>query len=524
MSKSDKNEIFARLSLIIMGLTLVCAIDFGLRFLGFWDKFKFVISEPSSNDKGKLSLNSQYVALHYFDHLPVRMDKLFKASPWFEDTEFFKEKRKDVYRIFFIGASTTRGFPFLGRRISYPSIFDHILKDVLPDREIEVINAGYDALGSFGVLDVFNQIIEHDPDLVIAYTGHNEFIGHYGVSSKVTIGFNRWLIRRRLDLNRSSLFLISKLVILKARSLFNLKNYSEVNLFKALLRKNRIIWTEKEHEIAEDHYRKNLIEMVETATLQDVKIILTELPSNLGNFYPLASVFSEKTSPREGKEIIGWLEKGKGALISEDIQSAKAWFSKALAVDPLYAETHYLLGKVYELQGKYKFARKFYGFAREYDKIHLRSCSKLNSIVADVGRRLNIPVLDMEGVLERASVNGFTGENYFFEHVHPNINGHLIMADAYARFLYEHKILNGDWEWVRLRTAVEYVRAVGFDEKQYNNARYTVGRLLMDFPFYQCNSGLSYLKKVGKLNVEQILIKNCKKNKSERKPFFLKVD
>ena len=75
-----------------------------------------------------------------------------------------------------------------------------------------------------------------------------------------------------------------------------------------------------------------------------------------------------------------------------------------------------------------------------------------------------------------------------------------------------------------MRSAKDYVIMSGFDRKQFQNGRYTIGRMLLDFPFYQCNSGLSYLKKVGKLNVEQILIKNCKKNKSERKPFFLKVD
>ena len=169
-----------------------------------------------------------------------------------------------------------------------------------------------------------------------------------------------------------------------------------MNLFKAMLRKNRIIWTEQEHEIAEDHYRKNLIEMVETAALQGVKIILTKLPSNLGNFYPLASVFSEETSLGKEKDIIGWLKKGSTNLISGNNKLALDLFNKALDADPLYAETHYLLGKVYEIQDKIKFAEKHYGFAREYDKIHLRSCSKLNSIVADVGRRLNIPVLDME--------------------------------------------------------------------------------------------------------------------------------
>ena len=95
------------------------------------------------------------------------------------------------------------------------------------------------------------------------------------------------------------------------------------------------------------------------------------------------------------------------------------------------------------------------------------------------------------------------------------------MADAYVKFLYKRRIINDDWIWNRLRSASEYVRASGFDKKQYVNARYTIGRLLLDFPFYQCGRGVSFLKEIRKMKNEIDLIKGCQKKLDEKKIFGL---
>jgi hypothetical protein len=40
-----------------------------------------------------------------------------------------------------------------------------------------LLNAGCNALNSLNVLDVFTSLIKYKPDLVIVYSGHNEFFG-----------------------------------------------------------------------------------------------------------------------------------------------------------------------------------------------------------------------------------------------------------------------------------------------------------------------------------------------------------
>ena len=81
------------------------------------------------------------------------------------------------------------------------------------------------------------------------------------------------------------------------------------------------------------------------------------------------------------------------------------------------------------------------------DKLHLRSCSKLNAIVQQIGKEQKVPVINMEESLKKYSENKILGKNLFLEHVHPNINGHLIMGETIAKFLFRRDILENKKQW-----------------------------------------------------------------------------
>ena len=112
---------------------------------------------------------------------------------------------------------------------------------------------------------------------------------------------------------------------------------------------------------------------------------------------------------------------------------------------------------------------------------------------------------------KKISANGLVGENFFLEHVHPNINGHFVIANSIARALSREAGtgMEQSWDWSRMRPARDYVRRVGYDRQQFIEARYTVGRLLLDFPFFQCDAGENALRRIDRHKVEQNLIKAC---------------
>ena len=88
-------------------------------------------------------------------------------------TEFSRKKTKGVFRIFCVGGSTTRGWPFHSR-FSYPALLSRQLSDVLPARRLEVINAGFMSSNSTNDLRLVKEIMSYEPDLLLVYEGRNE--------------------------------------------------------------------------------------------------------------------------------------------------------------------------------------------------------------------------------------------------------------------------------------------------------------------------------------------------------------
>jgi len=497
--------------LLFFGVLTLFAIEGALRLSNFGSRFDFILKDKNEDFISKHSLNTQYIALHYFNHLQVDFEKIFKDEPWFPDTEFNHQKKHKTFRIFLLGGSTTRGFPFTKRTISYSGFLKNILTDILPNHNIEIINAGYDALSSFAVLDIFKRVIDQNPDLIIVYSGHNEFIGHFGTNSTVNLGKNRFLIKSIIFLQNSKLFLLTKLAIFKIKSLLRKNNSEPVNLFRAMLKKSKVAWNKHDHELTESNYKLNLTEMATLARDKKVQLIFSSLASNFSDFEPLRSATSLPAQGHSKQKIKMLLSQAKTLLEEKNFEKAIQLNKKAIDIDSNYAQSHYQIGKAYIANSQLSKANTHFKLARDLDKLHLRSCSKLNSIIHNIGNEQKVPVIDMEESLKTYSKNGTLGENLFLEHVHPNINGHLLMGETIARFLFRHDILGSkkQWDWTRMRSAKDYVIMSGFNRKQFQNSRYTIGRLLLDFPFYRCKEGQKFLKQAQKLEFETKLINSC---------------
>ncbi|NIQ00673.1 MAG: hypothetical protein GWM98_09980, partial [Nitrospinaceae bacterium] len=118
-------------------------------------------------------------------------------------------------------------------------------------------------------------------------------------------------------------------------------------------------------------------------------------------------------------------------------------------MDPSFSKAHFELARTYEALSDYPHARQEYRLAREYDKVHLRACRKFNRIIHRVARRHGVPVVEIGEAFEEVSPHHLPGDNLFLEHVHPNINGHLIMADTLSHFLARRDFIEPEpnWQW-----------------------------------------------------------------------------
>ena len=103
-------------------------------------------------------------------------------------TVFLKRKEPGTFRIFCVGGSTTRGWPF-HERLSYPFLLNLELKDLFPHKKIEVINAGTSATDSWSDVHLVRQIMNYDPNLILIYEGRNEVW-----NIPLHVGWRSWLL------------------------------------------------------------------------------------------------------------------------------------------------------------------------------------------------------------------------------------------------------------------------------------------------------------------------------------------
>ena len=71
-----------------------------------------------------------------------------------------------------------------------------------PNNTIEVVNISLSAINTYTLLDLLPEVLTQKPDLILIYTGHNEYYGALGVGSMESLGTSRTVVKLILYLNK----------------------------------------------------------------------------------------------------------------------------------------------------------------------------------------------------------------------------------------------------------------------------------------------------------------------------------
>ncbi len=113
--------------------------------------------------------------------------------------------------MFVQGESSAAGFPY-GLGASLAGMLDQRLERAFPSREIEVVSTAMAAVTTYALVDFADEIIAQQPDAVVVYVGHNEYLGILGVGSTMRMSSRPWLTRAFLEARELRLFqLLSRL-------------------------------------------------------------------------------------------------------------------------------------------------------------------------------------------------------------------------------------------------------------------------------------------------------------------------
>ncbi len=150
---------------IIIACTVILTLELGIRV---WANYLRTTYEVYNSDLGRYELIPGYYQYPGGGGLGFRINAQGFVGP-----EIKKHKEPGVYRIFALGDSCTFG-PY---GYTYPGILSALLNADLPDKNIEVINAGVEGYNSFHALARLREdVLPYDPDLVVVYIGWNDLM------------------------------------------------------------------------------------------------------------------------------------------------------------------------------------------------------------------------------------------------------------------------------------------------------------------------------------------------------------
>lgn len=422
------------------------------------------------------------------------------ATGGMEEHVFVTPKPKGRTRIMTFGGSAMRGFP-QPRPLVSTSFLHAMLEDVWPDRDVEVLNFGTTAVASFPVMYILDEALEYEPDLVIIYSGNNEFYGACGVASLHAFGQSTWSMQAARAMRKTGLGQWIAEVSTRKTAAAPADSKQAKSLMETVIADGQIGPDDARRAAAADNLRNHLTSMVEACRSRGVPVIICTLPANERDMAPLGKDFELPPDESESKRFVESLAIAE-RLVIETPADAVAPFEAALSLNPRHARAHFKLARCYSALGRDDDALANYVRAQELDPMPWRAPGSLSAVVRDVAADRGAILCDLVRTFRSASPGGAIGWELMDDHVHPTLRGQALIAESLVNCMTQ---LPGN---VRVDPAAieklsgwkTYAKALGENEYDRFGVQHRM-RTLFRAPFY-AESNPDALARAERLCVE----------------------
>ena len=373
--------------LLALPFVLLGAAELGLRLAGVGqDREPLFLSSPSQPDY--LQANPRVVTRFFPDASQAPAVSI-------ETAYFRKQQQPGTFRVFVQGESSAAGFPY-GLGAALAGVLDQRLERTYPEREIEVISTAMAAVNSYALVDFADEIIAEQPDAVLVYVGHNEFLGILGVGSSMRLAATPGLTRTFLAARDLRLFQLMSRAYSRWQPGAGPAAPSAGDSLMARVAGERSIPLNSEtYRRGVQQFESNLARLLAKYRAAGVPVFIGTLVSNERDQAPLA------------------------ILAGAENDAAGA------------AKTAYHAAQDAEAAGQHAAAREGYAWARDLDPLRFRAPAAFNEVVRRVANAQSATVVDVQAAFAGASEHGLIGERLLLEHVHPNLDGYFLLADAF---------------------------------------------------------------------------------------------
>ena len=407
---------------LLVGLPLVFfgLLEGGLRLAGFGVQPEFFI--PDEDKPGFYCANPAFTDQFLPAHFGIRPLN-FRLT---------KHKEPGTVRVFVLGESAAQGTP--EPAFGFAAQLQAQLSARFAGRKIEVFNLGITAINSHVVYAVARQLPAFEPDLFVVYLGNNEVIGPYGPGSANRATMPPLRIIRASVWTRGTRTgqLLLRLLPHFGRGGAAALEWRGMETFI----RNTVRGNDPRLEAVYANFERNLRDIVALAADSGARTVLATVVASLKDSSPFVSLHRADLTPAD---LAAWRSAFDDGLLAwqlEEPDRAQSRLAEALRLDPEYADTHFLLGRLTEARGDTVAARQHYLDALHWDALRFRPDPRLNDIIRRVAREAGpgVQLVDAARAFgsDPASPAPLCGRELLFEHVHFNWEGNARLARSMA--------------------------------------------------------------------------------------------
>lgn len=401
---------------IILGLSILPTIEISLRLLDIGPNTSLVIPVGPSFSGSRRKFTHQFNSaadLAFFGRTDL-------SGP--ESRPFVLPRPPRTYRVVVLGESTVIGFPYASE-LSFPRHIEKHLQNQIPDRDVEVLNAGITGINSFAIASLAAQCLEAQPDVIVVHAGHNEFYGPGGPGS-TAFNFPPAIIRLA--------FVVRQWRTVQLVTGGYDESGPQDDLLNILPQELDIPLGGSIYQQAMVNFETNLRTIVSHCSDAGVPVLLTTVACNLRDQSPMLPS-SQGNSNAKQVDAADLAREATEKMTAGDFDAALPLLQKAGEILPENANLHYRIGQCYHAQGRFDDAWKSFSLSRDLDGCRFRMPSEFYTVVEKVAdSHDNCSFLDLTAEFKNQGAGTVPGNELFLEHVHYNFDGHYLVGKLIA--------------------------------------------------------------------------------------------
>lgn len=407
-----------------------------------------------------------------------------------------REAKDEELTVFAYGGSSVFGTPI--PEWSFIEQFRHVLDTRSESGEFRLCNIAEGGRDSTGVLLDLQRTLIYRPDMIIIFSGHNEFLTRqfetpsirkmreWAASTGVVRLWNRFVKRMTRGSKRAVAVMPSQL------SGFD----RDGNDFQARVRR----------------YEDNLTAMVELARSAGTPLLLGTLPANLRDWPPVFRTLEAAAGGVEDEAAVGEM---LDSLFEEEYARSEAGLLALSGHDSASAVADYVRGRL-ALNSAIADARNQLAAAKDADPIPWRALSRFNDHVRSLAAAENdqVYLVDAEQILAQEAEGGAPGFELIADNCHPTAKGNFLIARELLDSVDRSQLVgqlstHGDSSSPGSVALVDNYDAPGFE--RFMNSRQNLDSLMlkshlenakysMKVPFYNFHAARMYLREAERLD------------------------